>query len=255
MVSVARKTYQSKRPQKRRGFTLVELIVVIVVIAILATILIVSYVGTQRRSSDAVVRQTVSDALKHLQLYNVFNKNYPANIANTEFAPPLSVAVALYTNAPQTPVYGGLDSAQNAQLFLNSCNGFMPIQDGSTTYNTACVFNGNNVHVKGQASSNEVIHGPTIDQSDFVLSCGAACSTVQNQIIATFLAQGGSFPITVPKNGSALPAPSMVSAGPATDFCLEGRSAQFSDVIYHSVPESTTIEAGPCPPNPSLHYP
>jgi prepilin-type N-terminal cleavage/methylation domain-containing protein len=147
---------------KYRAFTIVEVIVVIVVVAILATIVTVSYIGTQRRSSDAVVRQTIVDASKQLKLHNVFNKNYPANIANTEFVPPLTVAITLYTNAPQVPVYSNLDSAQNAQLFLNSCNGFMPINDGAATYNTACVFSGNNMHLKGQISSNVVIQGPTI---------------------------------------------------------------------------------------------
>jgi type II secretory pathway pseudopilin PulG len=225
------------------------------IIAILATIVVVSYLGTQRRSSDAVVRQTVSDALKHLQVYHVFNKSYPSNIANTEYAPPLSVAIALYTNAPQTPVYQNLDSAQNAQLFLNSCNGFMPIVEGPTTYNTACIFNGNNMHVKGQISSNIVVQGPVFNQSDFTLSCGAACDAAQSSIISTFLAQGGSFPIAVPKNGSALPAPSAMSNGPATDFCLEGRSAQFSDIIYHTRPDTESLESGPCPSNTNLHYP
>lgn len=243
------------RQRGRKGFTLVELLIVIVVIAILASILIVSYIGAQRRSSDALVKQTVSDAMKHLQLYNVFNKYYPSNIANTEYAPPITVAVALYTNAPQTPVYENLDAGQNAQLFLNSCNGFMPIVDGGTTYNTSCIYNGNNMHVKGQVASNVVINGPTINQNDFVLSCGSACSSAQSQIVSTFLAQGGSFPITVPKSGSTLPAPTLSTTGPASDFCLEGRSPQFVDIIYHTVPNSSGPESGPCPTSGTLHYP
>jgi prepilin-type N-terminal cleavage/methylation domain-containing protein len=255
MKHMLRWSRRSKIPIERRGFTIVEILVVIIVTAILATIVVVSYIGTQHRSSDAVVRQTVGDALKHLQLYNVFNKSYPANIANTEFAPPLSVAVALYTNASQTPVYSNLNDAQNAQLFLNSCNGFMPIVDGSTTYNTACVFSGNNLHVKGQISSNIVVNGPSFDQPDFALGCGSVCTAARDSIIATFAAQGGSFPIVVPKSGSSLPAPTLVSTGPATDFCLEGRSAQFADIIYHATATIDSIETGPCPPNASLHYP
>lgn len=244
-----------RTPTNNRGFTIVEILVVITIIAILASIVTVAYIGTQRRSSDAVVRQTLGDAQKHLQIYNILYKSYPANIANTEFAPPLSVAVSLYTNASQTPVYSNLDSAQNAQLFLNSCNGFMPIKDETTTYNTSCVFSGDNMHVKGQVSSNVVINGPVFNQADFTLSCGPLCTTARDSVISTFLAQGGSFPITVPKSGSSLPAPSLVSTGPATDFCLEGRSALFSDIIYHTTAGVESLQSGSCPSSASLHYP
>ena len=240
----------------RHGYTLVEIVIIIAVLAVLATILVVSYNDVQRRAADTQTRQTVADALKSLQLYYVVDKSYPSNIAGTEYAPPLTVAVALYTNASQTPVYDGLTPEQNAQLFLNSCNGFMPIADGATTYNNACVYNGNNIHVKGTISSNVVIDGPTFAQTDFVLTCGATCDAVQANIVAKFLEQGGAFPIAVPKDGSTLPAPASVIVGnSASDFCVEGRAANFADIIYHAVPTSLGIENGPCPPNPSFHYP
>ena len=251
-------TYQEKKHKSQHkpaiGFTIVEILVVVVIIAILAIIAIVVYNGSQRRSSAAVVSQTVSDARKSLQVYYSFNSNYPPNIANTEYAPPITVAVVLYTDAPQAPVYSGLTSSQNAQLFLNACNGYMPVTDGPTVYNTSCIYNGNNQHIKGTASSNVIIHGPTIDQSDFVLTCGASCDSAQSSIIATFLAQGGTFPITVPQSGSVLPAPTLLATGPATDYCIEGRSPQFSDIVFHGTPDSA-VTTGPCPNNPTLHYP
>lgn len=239
----------------RRGFTLVELLLIIAVIAILAAITIVAYNGVQRRSAAGVTSATVADALKSLQLYYTYNKAYPSNIADTEYVPPLTVGVAFYTDTTQQPVYKNLTPDQNAQLFINTCNGFMPVTSGGTTYNTSCVYSGNNAHIKGQVSSNVVIQGPTFGQADVTLSCGDACSAAQNNIIATFLAQGGTFPITVPKAGSALPKPTLVNTGLATRFCLEGRSGQFTDVVYHSTSEDQTIEAGPCPPDPALHYP
>lgn len=240
----------------RRGFTLVELLIVSTVIAVLASISLVAYMGMQRRSADSSVMRTIADAQKTLQTFQVFNRYYPSNIANTDYAPPTTVAVVLYTDAPQKPVYSNLTSAQNAQLFLNACNGFMPVVDGSTTYNNSCVYNGNNAHIKGTASSNVVIHGPVFDQSDFVLTCGSACTTAQNQIITAFLDQGGTFPITVPKSGSVLPAPTLVTYGSATTYCLEGRSPTYANIIYHTTPGSASMpELGPCPANPNLHYP
>lgn len=241
--------------KKKRGFTLVEALVVTVIIAVLATVIIVAYNGVQRRSAAGVTSSAVSDALKVLQLYYVYNKAYPSNVADTEYAPPLTVGMALYTDAPQRPYYESLTPNQNAQLFINTCNGLMPIESGGTTFNTSCIYNGNNAHVKGQVSSNVVINGPTFGQSDFVLTCGSVCTDIQNKIISVFLAQGGTFPVTVPKAGSTLPKSTMVNAGLATRFCLEGRSGQFSDVVYHATSEAHTIEEGACPNDATLHYP
>ena len=239
----------------RRGFTIVELLVIIAVIAVLSVVLIVSYVGVQRRTSSSLVQNTIADANKKLQVFFVFNKNYPSNIADTEYAPPLSVAVALFTDAAQRPVYSNLTSDQNAQLFLNACNGFMPVVDGGTTYNNSCVYNGNNAHIKGTSASNIVIQGPVIKQADFVLICGSACDMAQSSIISEFVAQGGTFLITVPKSGSPLPSPTMVNTGAATRYCIEGRSADYSDIIYHALPDSEKPIEGPCPADPGLHYP
>ncbi|MFZ1258261.1 MAG: type II secretion system protein [Candidatus Saccharimonas sp.] len=248
-------THTTKKIHLPSGFTLVELIVMISVLAILVVATIVVYKGVQQRSASAVTQHTVADALKNLQLYYIANKNYPSNIANTDYAPPLSVAVSLYTNAPQTPTYQNLSSEQNAQLFLNSCNGFMPIESGGTTYSTSCVFNGNNMHVKGQTAANVVINGPTINQSSFVLSCGSACTTAQNNILSIFTEQGGTFPITVPKKGSALPQPVMVNTGTASRFCVEGRSGQFNTVMYYATSENQVVTEGACPTDAALHYP
>ena len=143
---------------------------VIAVIVVLASMTIVTYNGIQRRSAASMTQRTVADALKTLQMYYAFNKEYPSNIADTEYVPPLTVAVALYTNSPQIPVYHDLDSDQNAHLFLNACNGFMPITDGATEYNNECIYNGNNEHIKGVLTSSEVFFGPEINQSEFVLT-------------------------------------------------------------------------------------
>ncbi|MFZ1801609.1 MAG: type II secretion system protein [Candidatus Saccharimonas aalborgensis] len=246
---------RTNNSRRTTAFTIIELIIVMVLIGILAIIGLVAYNNVQQRASDSTVQTTVTDALKHLQLFYVENRSYPSNIANTQYAPPLNVALALYTNAAQTPTYQNLTADQNAQLFLNACNGYMPIVSGGTTYNTSCVYSGNNAHIKGQVGSNVVISGPNFNQSDFVLTCGSACSTVQSNIISSFTSQGGSFPITVPKSGSSLPAPVLVTTGVASKFCLEGRSPQFSSVVYHVVPSSSAPESGPCPTDPTLHYP
>lgn len=60
-----------KTVKATRGFTLVELLIVIVVIAILAAITIVAYNGVQSRAKDATIRQAASQFATALQRYAV----------------------------------------------------------------------------------------------------------------------------------------------------------------------------------------
>lgn len=60
-----------------RGFTIVELLIVIVVIAILAAISIVAYTGIQTKARDAQRLQDVKTITKALELYYVDNGVFP----------------------------------------------------------------------------------------------------------------------------------------------------------------------------------
>ena len=61
---------------KKSGFTIVELLIVIVVIAILAAITIVAYNGIQNRARDTDRKADIAALAKALHLYNVDNGNY-----------------------------------------------------------------------------------------------------------------------------------------------------------------------------------
>ena len=63
---------------KHKGFTIVEILVVISVIAILATISIVSYSGMTERARDSKIRSVVKTAGDALQLYETKNNSLPA---------------------------------------------------------------------------------------------------------------------------------------------------------------------------------
>jgi len=65
----------------RRGFTIVELIVVIVIIGILAAITIVAYNGIQQRARAVTVESDLNGAAKQLAIDNIFTGAYPASTA------------------------------------------------------------------------------------------------------------------------------------------------------------------------------
>jgi prepilin-type N-terminal cleavage/methylation domain-containing protein len=59
-----------------RGFTIVELLIVIVVIAILAAITVVAYNGITDRANDSARESAVSDLRKRAELYKVNSGTY-----------------------------------------------------------------------------------------------------------------------------------------------------------------------------------
>jgi general secretion pathway protein G len=64
-----------------RGFTIVELLIVIVVIAILAAITIVAYNGIQDRARATALQSDLTNAKKKLILYQVDEGQYPASMS------------------------------------------------------------------------------------------------------------------------------------------------------------------------------
>lgn len=64
--------------QRKHGFTIVELLIVIVVIGILAAITIVAFNGVQQRASNAQRISAAKDFVKAIRAYTTLNQRYPA---------------------------------------------------------------------------------------------------------------------------------------------------------------------------------
>lgn len=67
---------------KLRGFTIVELLIVIVVIAILASISIVSYNGIQNRAKATAATSAAKNVAVKAEMANTFKGYYPGTIAD-----------------------------------------------------------------------------------------------------------------------------------------------------------------------------
>lgn len=72
--------------RKPRGFTIVELLIVIVVLGILAAITIVAYSGIQQRARDSQRQNDMSELTKVLELYYTDNGRYPPTSASCNAA-------------------------------------------------------------------------------------------------------------------------------------------------------------------------
>ncbi|HEX7483861.1 MAG TPA: prepilin-type N-terminal cleavage/methylation domain-containing protein [Candidatus Saccharimonadales bacterium] len=101
---------------KQRGFTIVELLIVIVVIAILAAITIVAYNGIQGRAKDSTRLSDMTAIRKALELYKTANGQYPEeNAASWEYSTtdPQNFLSALKPYMTKIPV----DPANDANNF------------------------------------------------------------------------------------------------------------------------------------------
>ena len=73
--------YKHMRNLINRGFTIVELLVVIVVIGVLASIVTVSYSGVQNNARVAVINNELKQWYKLFEAYKAANGSYPLPVA------------------------------------------------------------------------------------------------------------------------------------------------------------------------------
>lgn len=256
--------------RREKGFTLVELLIVIVVIGILAALVIVAYNGVQHRATESTVKTDLANAARQMGIVQIDNDAYPDVLPTTVKSSP-GVKLELIKRLGG---YSGLTNVQNGVLFQTVCQQLIAEGYGTGTnmgggveqYITACnVYNKNAIQINGWDSHNfttPISTGTVSGWFNGNTSSDAWRPNKKTIVVAfateldtRFQALGGIFPVAsfwdswaTPTNGGvqyqALGTPSAPSD--PSNFCIEGTHLKYDDIRFH-VTQDGIPTSGVCP--------
>jgi prepilin-type N-terminal cleavage/methylation domain-containing protein len=123
----------SKIKKNSKGFTIVELLIVIVVIAILAALVLNSFRGVQERARDTKRRTDVNAQASQLEVYYTDNGGYPL------FTGQINTDSWISSNLKGADLNAWRAPNQTTNSMVNSSSptkdqyGYTPLQDDGTT--------------------------------------------------------------------------------------------------------------------------
>jgi prepilin-type N-terminal cleavage/methylation domain-containing protein len=151
-----------KKSSATRGFTIVELLIVIVIIGILAAITIVAYNGIQNRARTAAVTSSLDEAAKQLELSKVEAGTYPSTTSSLQKAGDVDFQ---YSYTPSSDSYC-LTATKDAISYRIQNSNKTPVQGG-------CAGHGQN----GVAAITNLIPNPSFEASGWAGCAGASATT------------------------------------------------------------------------------
>ncbi|MEI7918419.1 MAG: FISUMP domain-containing protein [Candidatus Saccharibacteria bacterium] len=152
----------------KRGFTIVELLVVIVVIGILAAITIVSYTGISNKAKIASLQSDLDGASRQLKLYQIENSQYPTSFDSNNCPTPVDAKYCLKPSSDNT-----FDRTAYAASVNNSTNPQTFTLDATNT-------NGTKYRITNDSSPVAVV---VVTGSPYIQTITAAsCPTTRTQV-------------------------------------------------------------------------
>jgi len=108
--------------QARRGFTLIELIIVVVIIGLLATIAIPKFAGVKEKAMLAAMKSDLRNLVMQEESYLIDNASYTANLPPTVYRVTTGVTgptIALTADG-WTAVVGHTGTTKTCAIFIGS---------------------------------------------------------------------------------------------------------------------------------------
>jgi prepilin-type N-terminal cleavage/methylation domain-containing protein len=124
-----------KNMKNEKGFTIVELLIVIVVIGILAAITIVAYNGVQARAKLSAASDAASKVAAKAEAYNAEKAVYPPSIASLTTSATSTDSFQVTGITIQATAIGSAPTNPNTVNILNCTNGGTIVQFWDYTKN------------------------------------------------------------------------------------------------------------------------
>lgn len=123
--------------QKHKGFTIVELLIVVVVIAILAAITVVAYNGISQRSKDSALQSEVASAARAVEAFRAGSsmEMYPDSLEQAGVRSSASATLGYVPGNYQTPATFCVFGQNGNSRFFVSTTQRSPVSGGCTITN------------------------------------------------------------------------------------------------------------------------
>lgn len=253
-----------------RGFTIVELIIVISSIAIIASLFIIGYNSVQKSALAAAAQSDLHAVSGTMEIERQRTGSYPATMPANIKASNNKLTLTLEKSG-EMPFYTGLSTVQNGVLLSQICTDLINdgvgqgVDQGGTTrdYITGCGnWNDDSMQVTGwdtrvwntPVTRNQLTNyatNYTVSDNFHKQAQETAVKAFYNGLVDRLEAQGGSFPVAsfwdywaTPSNGGVMLQP--LTSNPQTKpyFCAES-SVNNTNSIWH-ITQENRIRSGGC---------
>lgn len=127
----------------QKGFTLVELLIVVAIIGVLATLLMANFIGVRQRARDAQRKADIRQIQSALELYRSDQGSYPTSLP--------SCGSALTGGTPASTYMQKIPCDPLGSSYYNNGNYYYPVTGGTTYTLAGCLEN--NADNQGTTSS------------------------------------------------------------------------------------------------------